>query len=210
MFMHTKNGTVHLKDDTMYYIRFGSGSKTLIMALMYRAYAKEYTVYMFSRRNHLPDGYSTKEMAHDLKEAMDALNIEKADFIGISMGGMIAQHFAADYPDRVGKLVLAVTSAEPNPILTESVSEWIELAKSGNHTALMDGNVRRMYSTTYYQRNRWLIPIMGKLTKPKSYNRFFIQADACRSHSCHRRCKRPDTWRRCLPCTRCRYPQCNA
>lgn len=132
------------------------------MALMYRAYAKEYTVYMFSRRNHLPDGYSTKEMAHDLKEAMDALNIEKADFIGISMGGMIAQHFAADYPDRVGKLVLAVTSAEPNPILTESVSEWIELAKSGNHTALMDSNVRRMYSTTYYQRNRWLIPIIGE------------------------------------------------
>ena len=200
MFMHAKNGAVCLKDDTMYYIRFGCGSKTLIMlpglgdglttvkgtalpmALMYHAYAKEYTVYMFSRRNHLPEGYSTQEMARDLLEAMDALNIEKADLIGISMGGMIAQHFAADYPDRVGKLVLVVTCAESNPLLTESVSEWIELAKSGNHAALMDSNVRRMYSTAYYQRNRWLIPIMGKLTKPKSYNRFFIQAYACRTH----------------------------
>lgn len=31
MFMHARNGTVHLQDDTMHYICFGSGNKTLIM-----------------------------------------------------------------------------------------------------------------------------------------------------------------------------------
>lgn len=200
MFASARNGVLHFKDDTMYYVRFGRGSKTLIMlpglgdglttvkgtalamAYMYRAYVRDYTVYMFSRRNHLPKGCSTRDMACDLLEAMDMLHIEKADFIGVSMGGMIAQHFAADYPRRTGKLVLVVTAAEPNPILEASISEWIALARCGDHAALMDSNVRRMYSDAYYQRNRWLVPVMGRLTKPKSYARFFTQAHACRTH----------------------------
>ena len=200
MCISAKNGTLSIKGDTMHYVRFGRGSKTLIMlpglgdglttvkgaalpmALMYRAYARRYTVYMFSRRNHLPKGYSTRDMADDLIEGMDVLGIVKADLVGVSMGGMIAQHVAAGYKDRIGKLVLAVTCARPNAALHESISEWTSLAARGDHTALMDSNVRRMYSQAYYRRNRWLIPVMGRLTKPKSYERFFIQAEACLTH----------------------------
>ena len=126
-------------------------------------------------------------MARDLKEAMDALGVEMADLVGVSMGGMIAQHFAADYPERVGKLALVVTCSRPNPILTESVHEWIDCAQRGDHAAFMDSNVRRMYSDAYYRKNKWLVPVMGKLTKPKSYERFFIQADACLTHDASHR-----------------------
>ena len=200
MFMQAKNGTVHLADDTMHYIRLGSGSKTLIMlpglgdglttvkgtafpmAWMYRTFARNYTVYMFSRRNHLLNGCTTRDMAQDLKAAIDILDIPNAHLIGVSMGGMIAQHFAADYPENVDKLVLVVTCAQPTPILIESISEWVALAKRDEHTAFMDSNVRRMYSDAYYRKNRWLIPIISRLTKPRSYNRFFTQADACLTH----------------------------
>ena len=200
MFWNTKNGTVPIKDTTMDYVRFGGGEKVLIllpglgdglttvkgtalpMALMYRIFAKDYTVYMFSRINELPVGYSTRDMARDQAEAMDALGIVKADVVGVSMGGMIAQYLAIDYPGKVGKLVLTVTSAKPNPILTESVQEWISLAQMGDHGAFMDSNVKRIYSEEYYRKNRWMVPITGKLTKPKSYDRFFIQADACLTH----------------------------
>ena len=195
------SGVVHLPGDTMYYVRFGSGSKTLVMlpglgdglttvkgaalpmALLYRAYGKDYTVYMFSRRNHLSENSTTRSMACDLKQALDALHIGQIDLIGVSMGGMIAQHFAADYPQCVNKLVLVVTCAAPNPLLIESVHEWISLARQGSHTALMDSNVRRIYSAAYYSKNRWLIPIMGRFTKPASYERFLIQAQACLGHN---------------------------
>ncbi|MBR5560429.1 MAG: alpha/beta hydrolase [Clostridia bacterium] len=201
MFMHAKNGTVQLPDDDMHYIRFGCGSKPLVilpglgdglttvkgtalpMALMYRIFARDYTVYMFSRRNHLPKGYDTRSMAQDLRAAMDALGIDRADLLGVSMGGMIAQHFAADYPSRIGKLVLTVTCAQPNPTLRESIAEWIALAEQGDHTAFMDSNVRRIYSGAYYRKNKWMIPVMGRLTKPRSYARFLIQAHACLTHS---------------------------
>ena len=201
MFTYPKNGTLQLADATMHYIRFGSGTKTLVMlpglgdglttvkgtalpmALMYHSFARDYTVYMFSRRNDLPQGSTTRDMANDLKAALDALGITKCDLFGVSMGGMIAQHFAADYPEMVGKLVLCVTCAEPNDTLVESINEWISLARQSNHAAFLDSNLRRMYSDVYYRKNRWMTPILGLLTKPKSYERFFIQAAACLTHN---------------------------
>jgi len=182
MLFHAKNATLPIDGTTMDYIRFGSGKRILIMlpglgdglrtmkgtalpmALLYHAYAREYTVYIFSRKNALPQGYTTRDMARDQRKAMDALGIQRADLFGVSMGGMIAQHFAADYPERVNKLVLAVSSSRPNPVLEESVAEWLACARQDDHTALMDSNVKRIYTDRYYRRNKWMIPITGKLT----------------------------------------------
>jgi pimeloyl-ACP methyl ester carboxylesterase len=99
------------------------------------------------------------------------------------MGGMIAQFLAIDYPEKVNKLVLAVTAPASNPILKESVEEWATLAQKGDHAALMDSNLRRIYSPEYYRKNRWMAGVMGRLTKPRSYRRFFIQAEACLTHN---------------------------
>lgn len=201
MLLHAKNGTLTIDSTTMDYIRFGSGKEILVMlpglgdglrttrgtalpmALMYRMFAKDFTVYAFSRKTVLPVGASTRDMARDLKQAMELLKLPKAHIFGVSMGGMIAQHFAADYPEAVDKLILTVTSACPNPILTASIGEWKEQALMNDHTALMDSNVRLIYSDGYYRKNKWLVPIMGALTKPRSYGRFLIQADACLTHN---------------------------
>jgi pimeloyl-ACP methyl ester carboxylesterase len=53
--------------------------------------------------------YSIKLFAEDTVGLMDALNIPRAHVLGISMGGMIAQEVALNYPKRVEKLVLAST-----------------------------------------------------------------------------------------------------
>ena len=205
MLYNAKNGTLKIGGTEMDYIRFGAGERILVMlpglgdglrsvkgtalpmAMMYRVFAGDFTVYAFSRKNVLPGGYTTRDMARDQAEAMERLGIGKADIFGVSMGGMIAQHLAADYPEKVNKLILTVTSARPNPILTESIGEWVSCARRGDHTAFMDSNVRRIYSEAYYRRNKWLVPIMGKLTKPKSYDRFFVQADACLTHDAYER-----------------------
>ena len=54
--------------------------------------------------------YSLFDMAHDVRDLMDALEIPKAHVIGCSMGGMIAQIFAASFPSRVQRLGLLSTS----------------------------------------------------------------------------------------------------
>ena len=196
MVFHAKNGRINETE----YIRFGTGSRDLIilpglgdglktvggtalpMAILYRMFAKDFTVYMFSRRADLPAGHTTRDMARDLKDAMDALGIEKADILGVSMGGMIAQWLAIDYPERVGRLILTVTAARPNKILAESIREWMEQAEAGDHAALMDSNLKRIYSEKYYRQNKWMIPLLGVLTRPKCYDRFLTLAAACLSH----------------------------
>ena len=199
MFFHAKNGQINGTE----YVRFGKGKRNLIMlpglgdglktvggtalpmAVMYRKFSKGFTVWMFSRRADLPAGHTTRDMARDLKDDMDALGIGQADILGVSMGGMIAQWLAIDYPERVGKLILTVTAARPNEILEDSIRTWTAQAKAGDHATLMDSNLKRIYSDKYYRQNRWMIPLIGALTKPKSYGRFLIQSAACLGHDAY-------------------------
>lgn len=203
MLFNAMNGIVKIGSAEMDYIRFGTGERILIMlpglgdslrsmkgtalpmALMYREFAKKFTVYAFSRKNMLSKGYTTRDMARDQAEAMEQLGIEKADIFGVSMGGMIAQYLAIDYPEKVEKLILTVTSSRPNPLLEESIQEWVSFAKKGDHTAFMDSNLQRIYSEDYCRKNQWMVPFLGKLTKPKSYDRLYIQADACLTHDAY-------------------------
>ena len=208
MFANAKNGCLTLGTDTMDYVRFGTGKQALVilpglgdglqtvkgtalpMAWMYRIFAKEFTVYMFSRKHPLPHGYTTREMARDLRDAMEKLGISQADVLGVSMGGMIAQYLAIDYPEKVRKLILAVTCPGGNPVLKGSVELWISQARQGDHRALMDSNMRLIYSEDYYRKSKWMIPLLGIITKPASYDRFLTQAEACLTHDA-----RPDLHR---------------
>ena len=78
-----KNGCVTIGNTEMAYVSFGSGPKTLValpglsdglatvkgkalvLSLPYRKFFPDYTVYMFSRKNSMPEGYSIRDMAND-------------------------------------------------------------------------------------------------------------------------------------------------
>jgi pimeloyl-ACP methyl ester carboxylesterase len=73
--------------------------------------------------------YSIKMFADDTIGLMDALEIEEAHILGVSMGGMIAQELVLNYPDRVKKLVLcSTTPGGPHSVPTppETVAIMLE------------------------------------------------------------------------------------
>jgi 3-oxoadipate enol-lactonase len=57
--------------------------------------------------------FSFDECAQALAQILDALDIDKADYVGNSWGGMIGGTFAARYPQRVGHAVLMNATASP-------------------------------------------------------------------------------------------------
>lgn len=191
-----KNGCVTINDTDMYYVSFGHGrknltvlpglsdglatvkGKALLLAAPYRRFLNNYTVYMFSRKNKMPEGYTIQQMADDQAAAMKILGITKSAVLGVSQGGMIAQYLAVDYPEIVEKLILAVTAPYANHVVKDAVGSWIEMAKKGDHKSLMLDTAERMYSDTYLEKNRWAFPLTIKLTKPESYERFFRNAYA--------------------------------
>ncbi len=198
--LHAHNGTVRLDDDTMDYISFGSGGQKLLLlpglgdglrtvrgmalpfAWMYRRLAKAYTVYLFSRRNHLPPAYSSEEMASDVRRAMDALSIPHAHVCGISQGGTIAQQLAIRCPERVDGLVLAATYARPNDTVTAVLSRWIAYAEAGDYPALFLDTAAQTYSEAHLRRNGALYRLLSHVGAPKDFSRFLTQARACLTH----------------------------
>ncbi len=56
------------------------------------------------------NSYSLVDMAGDAVAVLDTLKIQKVHIVGLSMGGMIAQEIAINYPDRIGSLTLMMTS----------------------------------------------------------------------------------------------------
>jgi pimeloyl-ACP methyl ester carboxylesterase len=76
----------------------------------YKAFARRYTVYQVTRRPRLPRGWTTRDMAADQARWMRDRFERPVDVLGVSTGGEVAQHLAADHPDLVRGLVLSDTA----------------------------------------------------------------------------------------------------
>jgi len=76
-----------------------------------RFFSTEFTVYIIDQRNHgkspHDDVWNYGVMADDLRDFMDDHGIYQAHLVGHSMGGKVVMQFAADYPERIMKLVVA-------------------------------------------------------------------------------------------------------
>ena len=95
----------------------------------------EYHVISLTQRGHgdsdKPEkGYLMTDFSEDVVAFMDRLQIDKASIVGHSMGTVIAQQVAIDYPERVYKLILigAAATGVGNEILQLVADELVGLA----------------------------------------------------------------------------------
>ena len=195
-----KNATLSRNGKTIDYVTFGTGKRPLIiipglgdglqtvkgmampLSITYRILAERYKIYVFSRINELRQGYTTRDMAADVAEAMEILNLDAAYVMGISQGGMIAQWLAVDYPESVQRLILAVTTAKPSQIARERIEHWQKLSQSGNFKHLMLDIAKRSYTQKSYQKWRLLYNVMGIFGRIKDKQRIDIQSVSCLKH----------------------------
>ena len=194
--MNARNLSVPLDDREMDCAVFGSGERKLILipglsdGLMtvkgrarllagpYRRFWEDFTICVCSRPSVLPAGCSIRDMAKDLAKAMDSLGIESACVMGVSQGGMIAQFLAAEHPEKVEKLVLAVTGPWANEIVQHFVRHVMDLAEKGDHRQLMIDSAEQSYSEKRLKKLRLSYPVLGRIGKPESYRRYLLNAEA--------------------------------
>jgi pimeloyl-ACP methyl ester carboxylesterase len=109
---------------------------------MYAALGDDFTVYLVSRKPGLPEGYSLGDMGDDYAALIAQEFGAPVDVIGVSTGGSIAQHFAADHPDLLRRLVIHSSAHRLSPAAKRLQLRLGELARERRwraaHAALLE------------------------------------------------------------------------
>ena len=134
------------------------------------AFVQDYTIYFVTRKSGLNVNYSTLDMSNDYATMIrDEFNGKVDVIIGISYGGFIIQHFAADYPEMSDFFIIAMASYKGSE---EGVKFDYEYAKY-----ISEGKPGKAMSTipTVFIPNRImrfllkpLFYLFGSFMKPKS------------------------------------------
>lgn len=120
------------------------------------ALTSKYRVVRYDTRGHgrseaTPAPYTIELLAADLIALMDHLKIERAHLVGLSLGGMLLQNVAANYPQRVISLSLCDTATEITPRSTWA--DRIAAAQKGGVEALVEGTLGRWMVDSFRQQH---------------------------------------------------------
>ncbi|WP_417705133.1 3-oxoadipate enol-lactonase [Pseudomonas sp.] len=142
------------------------------------ALTRHFQVLRYDTRGHgqslVTDGpYSIEQLGRDVLALLDALDIAKAHFCGLSMGGLIGQWLALNAPERIARLVLCNTAAK---IGTPEVwNPRIDTVLAGGAQAmrdLRDASISRWFTADFAATQPQQVePIVGMLaqTAPEGY-----------------------------------------
>ena len=119
-----------------------------------------------------PRPYSLDQLADDARDLLDSLRIDKAHWVGLSMGGMIGQAFALRHPERLRKLVLANTTSTYG---TQGPEMWEARAKAvseGGMAAVKELAMQRYFTDDFRASSSDVVDRIGAgflATDPEGY-----------------------------------------
>lgn len=131
----------------------GFGSKKEIWKPQMLDFSKKFKMITFDLRGtgetERPNYQYTMEMlVDDIIGLMDFLQIQKSHIVGRSYGGMIAQHFALSFPERLDKLILIATNyGKPD-------TEWVEILKNNRLEEIK--LLEKSPEQAFWNKSRWV------------------------------------------------------
>lgn len=197
-----------VQGNRVYYESHGAGDPPLVLimgmggscrgwlALQVPDFAKTRRVVIFDNRGvgetDDPGGpFSTADLANDTAALLDVLQIDRADVLGVFMGGMIAQELALGHPDRVDRLVLVGTWARADAKRRMLIEKWREMMKSGvsYEIQVLERLLWTLSDETLEQTDLIEEMVRRHLTErtPVPSDVFVRQCDACLGHDTRER-----------------------
>lgn len=193
--------TVTVNGIDLHYVEAGSGEPLLLImgfggdhlawAFQVPALSARYRVITFDNRgagqSSVPDEpYSTRVMAQDAVGLLDALGVERAHVLGVSMGGMIAQEVALQHPGRVRSLQLHCTYARPDRYILALMEAWRAVRARATPEEWLRTVALWLFSPrTYAERPDFVETVIQTgLANPHPFSLtgFLRQGDAVRGH----------------------------
>lgn len=102
--------------------------------------------------------YSIAELGRDALAIMNALELDRVNWCGLSKGGMVGMWVATHAPERLNRLVLANTSPHMGP--PDLWNGRIRTARGGGMEALVDATVTRWFTKRFLDGGPAAIPLV--------------------------------------------------
>jgi len=93
--------------------------------------------------------YSFDDLATDLATLLDHTGVSRATLVGLSIGGMIAQHFASLFPDRLQALVLCSTGFQTDEAGKKIFEDRIAQVRQKGIEPQVDGSMSRWFTPQF-------------------------------------------------------------
>lgn len=119
------------------------------------AFTEHFQVLRYDTRGHgqslVSEGpYSIEQLGHDVLTLLDTLNIERAHFCGLSMGGLIGQWLGINAGTRLNKLVVCNTAAKiGDPAVWNPRIEMVLRDGPAAMAGLRDASIARWFTADY-------------------------------------------------------------
>ncbi|MND64426.1 3-oxoadipate enol-lactonase 2 [compost metagenome] len=142
------------------------------------AFTQHFQVLRYDTRGHgqsvVSEGpYSIEQLGRDVLALLDALDIAKASFCGLSMGGLIGQWLAINAPERIQRLVLCNTAAKiGSPDVWNPRIDTVLASGAQAMRDLRDASISRWFTPEFAESQPAKVePIVGMLaqTSPEGY-----------------------------------------
>jgi 3-oxoadipate enol-lactonase len=113
------------------------------------ALVEDFRVVRFDNPGHgrspLPDArFTVESLADQVVELLDALELERVSFCGLSLGGMVGMALALRAPERLDRLVLCCTAAKLGPV--EGWHERARLVRARGTSAIAEAVLGRWFT----------------------------------------------------------------
>jgi len=159
---------VSVGDIAIHYQEQGSGFPFILIhglngdltgwALVMPEFSKHYRAIALDVRGHGESGppditYSVKQFSEDLYEFCQKLNISRAHFLGLSMGGAIAQQFALNHPEKIRSLILVSTFSYIDDQANQAFRQLRQRLLAGGYPAFFDEVVKLAFTPGYIAAN---------------------------------------------------------
>lgn len=143
-------------DSTPVILSSSLGTTSEMWAPQVEALSEAFHVITFDHRGHgkslVPPGpYSLDDLGGDVIGLMDALSIERANFAGLSLGGMVGMWLGINAPERIESLALLCTFAE-----ADSPALWHERAarvRESGTEVLLEPSIERWFTAAFRSSN---------------------------------------------------------
>ena len=127
-------------------------------ALVWPEFAQHYRTIALDLRGHGESGkpdipYSIKQFSEDLFAVCQKLDILQAHFLGLSMGGAIAQQFALDHPEKVRSLILVSTFSYIDDQAHQAFTKLRKSLLAGSYPAFFDEVIKLAFTPQYIATN---------------------------------------------------------